>query len=262
MNAQSIPVAGKSFLRRWLFPKPLALELAEACDNVKGLRKDGWNEEEEFHYLKVLDLANELRAELLPRGIVIIPNDTECVETSWEIDGQIVTAIRIRTEFQITDGHRSLVKTSYGSARNGNYAVTVAQTMALKSLLKRLGLIFGDEDDAEARRWAPWPGEKQGVRNYQERALNAGLKACGMTPRGAEAMFSKVMGFPITLDGIAALPRKDFDIAMTALRKHEDLAEVLEMSKRIIEEKPPEPTPIKPRKAQIIIDPNMEEECA
>ena len=65
-----------------------------------------------------------------------------------------------------------------------------------------------------------------------------------------------------SVDGIAALPRKDFDIAMTALRKHEDLAEVLEMSKRIIEEKPPEPTPIKPRKAQIIIDPNMEEERA
>ncbi|MCU1301936.1 MAG: hypothetical protein JWQ87_2220 [Candidatus Sulfotelmatobacter sp.] len=217
----------------WLgFRKPIALELAEACAAVQGLRKEGYNEEEDFHYLKILDLANQLRAELLPRGIVIIPNDVECVETTYEVEGQILTAIRIKTEFQVTDGKRSLVKASYGSARNGNYAVAVAQTMALKSLLKRLGLIFGDEADAEAQRWAPWPGEKQGVRNYQERALSAALKTCGLTRAGVEALLSKVMGFPITCEGIVALPRKDFDIAMKAITKSQDLAEVLELSKR------------------------------
>jgi hypothetical protein len=223
----------RSYLRRWFwwfFPKPIALELAEACNNVQGLRKEGYNEEEEFHYLKILDLANQLRAELLPRGIVIIPSDMECVETSWEIEGQIVTAIRVKTEFQITDGHRSLLKTSYGSARNGDYAVAVAQTMALKSLLKRLGLIFGDEADAEAQRWAPWPGERRAIRSYQERALTASLKSCNLTREGVEALLSKIMGFPITFEGIVALPRKDFDVAMKAISKHGDLTEVLEMS--------------------------------
>lgn len=226
---------------RWLgLRKPIALELAEVCNSVQGLRKAGHNDEEDFDFLKVLDLANQLRAELLPRGIVIIPNDLECVETSWEVEGQIVTSIRIKTEFQITDGRRSLTKTSYGSARNGNYAVAVAQTMAMKSLLKRLGLIFGDEDDAESRRWAPWPGEKQGVRSYQERALSSALKSCGLTKAGAEALLSNVMGFPITCDGIAALPRKDFDIAIKALTKHQDMqdmAEVLELSKATAKKK-------------------------
>lgn len=220
----------KSFLR-WLgFRKPLALELAEACDNVQGLRKDGYNAEEDFNYLKILDLANQLRAELLPRGIVIIPNDTECVADSWEIEGQVVTAIRVKTEFDITDGKRHLIKNSYGSARNGNYAVTIAQTMALKALLKRLGLIFGDEADAEAQRWAPWPGERQGVRSYQERALTAAAKSCNMKREAVEALMTKIKGEPVSWDGIVAMSRKDFDVVIAALTKHGDLENLLEMS--------------------------------
>jgi hypothetical protein len=222
----------------WLRPrKSLALQLAEACESVKGLRKNGVHDdggEDKFAYLKILDLANELREELLPRGIVIIPNDVECIQESWNnLDGRHVTEVRIKTEFEITDGKRTLVKSAYGSSRNGSgFALAIAQTLALKSWLKRLGLIFGEEDDAEESRWGTWPREAEQVRNYQERALAAALKTCGLTKEGVEALLTKIMGFPITTEGIAALPRKDFDVAMKALMKHGDLAEVLELSKQ------------------------------
>src|ERR1700677_1153865 len=131
-----MPSVYQRVLRFLGWAKPLALELAEACNAVQSLRKEGYNEEEDFHFLKILDLANQLRAELLPPGIVIIPSDLECIGTDWMSGGKTVQGIRIKTEFEITDGRRKLLKSAYGSARVGNYDVAVAQTMALKSLLK------------------------------------------------------------------------------------------------------------------------------
>jgi hypothetical protein len=234
-----------SYLKRlfWFLRKPLAVELAEACEAVEGLRKSGHNDDLDFDYLKILDLAEELRAELLPRGIAIIPNDLECIEKSWSTaEGITMTEVRVKTEFEVTDGHRRIVKSAYGGARDSNgYAIAIAQTMALKSWLKRTAMIFGKEDDAELGRWAPYPGEAAQVRTYQGRALNAALRTCGLTKEGAEALLTKIMGFPITTEGIADLPRKDFDVAMAALTKHQDMAEVLELSKDIAKAKKPQP---------------------
>ena len=223
-----------SYLKRvfWFLRKPLELELAEVCEAVQGLRKTGYNEDLEFSYLEIVELAEQIRAELLPRGITLIPNDVECISESIPTaDGGRVTEVRIKTEFEVTDGHRRLVKSAYGGARDANgFAISIAQTMALKSWLKRVGLIFGKEDDAEVSRWAPWPGEAKQIRSYQERVLAAHMKGCGLTREGVEAMLTRLMGFPITIEGIAGLPRKDFDIAMKALSKSQDMAEVLEMS--------------------------------
>ena len=235
-----MPSVYQRVLRFLGWAKPLALELAEACEAVQGLRKTGYNEEENFHFLKINELADKLRAELLPRGIVIIPSDLECLNTSWQVNGEIVDGVRVKTEFEITDGRRRMVKIAYGEARVGNYTVAVAQAFAFKSLLKRLGMIFGEDEDAEAQRWQ-WPGEHKSMGNYRDRALAAALRSCNLTRDGAEAWLSKSMGFPVTLTMVEQLPQKDFDIAIAALEKHGGLEEVLEMSAERLGRRGPQP---------------------
>jgi hypothetical protein len=243
---------------QFVFGKPITVEFAEACEGVKGLRKAGYNDELDFDFLKILDLANQLRAELLPRGLLLVPNDVEYLEEPCTADdGLPGIQVRVKTEFEVTNGRRRLsAGSAYGVGRDAHgFALAIAQTMALKSWLKRISLLFGEEDDIErshghgqgqgqGQRPAPYCREAQGVRSYQERALSAALRTCGLTREGAEALLSKVMGFPITCEGIADLPREDFDVAMVALANHEDLAAQLELSVRAAEAAKRKPQPV------------------
>jgi hypothetical protein len=121
-------------------------------------------------------------------------------------------------------------------------ALFAAQTGALKSWLKRLGLIFGDRDDPEmeARSEArpqqevddELPRQKLAQARYQARAWAAALATCGRTGPEIEAILSEAMGQPLTSDSIIALPREGFDVAMKLLVQHSDLTEVLHQSKR------------------------------
>lgn len=221
------------WLRNFLLGKPLEIRLVEACAAVKSLRKNGTHDELGFDYLRIMDLANELREQLLPRGIVLIPNDLECIE---EISGESVEA-RVKTEFTVTDGRRELKICSYGFAKDENgYAVAIAQTAGLKALLKRLSLIYGEEDDPETPKWVRH--ERKRVGQYQERALNSAILNSGRTREQVEALISKGIGKDVTVADIASLPREGFEVAMKILTHESDLTEVLEQSRAALKKEP------------------------
>jgi hypothetical protein len=213
----------------WWQRKPLELELVEACEAIPGLRKLGTNDVLDFDYLRIQELTSAIREQLLPRGIVMLPNDLECEVTYWDSpDGRMADA-RVKTEFTFTQGRRNLKLCSFGSASDPNgYAVAIAQTMGLKALLKRLSLIYGDEDDPEVPRWAQHhPGEKKRIQQYQDRALDAAVRNSGRTSAQIEAMISAGVGRTVTLAEIATFPRETFDIAMKIITHNSDLSEVL-----------------------------------
>jgi len=224
------------YLKYLIFPKPLELQLVEACEAIKGIRKLGTNEDLEFDYLRIMELSKELREELLPRGIVILPNDLECLEGFLDTERGRVPSARIHTEFTISDGRRSIKLCAYGSACDPNgYAVAIAQTMGFKALLKRLSMTYGDQDDPELARWAQVPRETQHQtkrqKEYQQRAWADGVRNSGMTAEQVDALLSEAMDRPITSEEITSLPVKEFDWAMQILLQHSDLSNILEMSR-------------------------------
>jgi len=224
-----------SYLKFLLFAKPLEIQLAEACEAVRGIRKNGVNEDAGYNYIRILDIANALREELLPRGIVLIPNDLECEEFTVQTPDGPAIEVRVKTEFTLTDGRRSLKFCSYGYGRDQDgKAVFIAQAGALKTWWKRVSLTYGEEDDPEVAR-TPMPTkwekhEKGRLAAYQERAWDAGLRNSGMTREQVEALISKGIGKPVTSEQIVALPSEDFDVAMKILLRASDLTGVLERS--------------------------------
>jgi hypothetical protein len=238
-----------SYLKNLLFSKSIEAQLVEACEAIPGLRKLGTNETLEFDYLRIQELANALREQLHRRGIVMLPNDLECEVTYWDsVDGeghpQRMADARVKTEFTFSQGRRNLKLTAFGAASDPNgYAVAIAQTMGLKSLLKRLSLIYGEEDDPEVPRWAQRPSENsrqtKRVRQYQERALDSALRNSGRTRQQVEALISEGIGKSVTVADIAAFPRETFDIAMKIITQNSDLEEVL--TKSIAKAKGPQP---------------------
>ena len=232
-------------LVRRFFPKSLAANLADACATVSGVLKKGNNGA--YTYLRILDVANALRDELFSRGIVIIPSDVECNLEMFESDvaGRRITEIRVKTEFTVTDGRTEKVYAAYGVGRDmDGKALFAAQTGALKSWLKRLGLIFGDRDDPEVEQKAApepldeeLPRQKLAQARYQARAWSAALATCGRTEPEIEAILSEAMGREVTSGLIIALPREGFDVAMKILTQHSDLTKVLEDSKRAAKRK-------------------------
>lgn len=229
----------RSYLKS-VFGKPLEVQLAECCEKVQGLRKMGHNEENDYAYLKILDLANALRDELLPRGIVMIPSDLEYEEKpATNSNGEPTTEVRVKTQFTVSNGHRNLIFCSYGVGRDSDgKACYIAQTGALKAFMKRLGMIFGEEDDAEKSRWTLYPREKKGVFAYQERALDAAVKNSGHSHESVEAILSEGLGQPVTLEQIAKLPPQGFDYAMKILTRVSDMTEILEASRQAAKREP------------------------
>jgi len=216
------------------FPKPLELQLVEACEAVPGLRKRGENDILEFKYLMIVDLANALREELFQRGITIIPHDLECTEGIVSTpDGDFHEA-RVKTEFIISNGHRQLKLCSYGSSRSQDgFAVSAAQTFALKALLKRLSMIFGDDDDPELPRWAHVPEtshQQRRQKDYQKRALADAINNSGKTVAEIESLISEAVGKTLTSEQIADFPVEAFEQVMGLVLQHSDLSNVLQMS--------------------------------
>jgi|SRR5580704_803396 hypothetical protein len=130
-------------------PQSLVEKLAEVVRGMDGVAKEG-RADQGFTYLRILDLADALRERLFAAGILIIPSDVECVveRSASTITDREWTQATVKTRFEITDGVEEWFFDSYGFARDlDGYAVATAQTMALKSLLKRLALVFGERDD-------------------------------------------------------------------------------------------------------------------
>ena len=229
-------MSNQSYLKRLFGRKQtIAEQLAEACDTIVGIIKKGHNEDVGYRYLRILDIANELRGELFQRGLIIIPHDLDCQSESWEIEnGRRYTEYRVRTEFTVTDGREKLTYCSFGVGRDlDGKALFIAQTGALKAWLKRLGLIFGEEDDPEIERSreVPYsPIEAVRIGEYQTRAWEAAVRQSGKTKEQIEAYLSTAFGFAVTSEKIASLSRKDFDIAIQWLSRNGDLAETLAIS--------------------------------
>jgi hypothetical protein len=217
--------------------KTIAERLIEACDALTGLRKLG-DYNAQYRYLRILDIANALRTELFSRGLIIIPNDIECERDSWnspEFDDRHYTEYRVRTKFIVTDGHHKLSFCSYGVGRDmDGKALFIAQTGALKAWLKRLGLIFGEWDDPEVESGEYRPRrETTALASYQERAWSSALKSCGKTADQVDAYLSTEFGFDVNTQSIAALPRKEFDLAMKWLLQNGDLLDTLTTSVKV-----------------------------
>lgn len=224
--------------------------LIEACRSVQGMTRAGDNGE--YKYLRILDIANALRNELFSRGLLLIPNDLEQKSQSFQLAqaDRWLTEVTVKTEFVITDGHRRKRYSAFGTGRDmDGKALAIAQTAALKSFLKRMGLIFGEKDDPEIIE-APIRGQDEGLTphqamrqgQFQQRAWAAALTNCGKTAAQVEAFLSSAFAFRVTSDDIASLSPKDFDIAVKWLTTNGDLGQTLELSKQLAEaRKGPQP---------------------
>jgi len=138
--------------------KPLTLveKLAEAVDRVGGIEKKGRNVTQNYDYVKAADVAKALRHELFSRGIVIIPDEVECIAkqitfTNAKNEPRCSNEVQLKTAYHITDGVTELVMHGIGIAwDSGDKAIYKAKTGALKYFLRGLGLVPDEKDDPEA----------------------------------------------------------------------------------------------------------------
>lgn len=134
----------------------LVSKLAEACDAVGGVEKKGRNQAQGYDYIKAADVAKAIRHELFNRGIVIIPNEVECVTERIEFvnargETRHSNEVKLKTCYVITDGSDKIEMYGYGIAwDSGDKAIYKAKTGALKYFLRGLGLIPDEKDDPEA----------------------------------------------------------------------------------------------------------------
>jgi ABC-type Fe2+-enterobactin transport system substrate-binding protein len=112
-------------------------------------------------------------------------------------------------------------------------ALFAAQTGAMKSWLKRLGLIFGERDDpeVEARREPEeLPKQKAAQLRYQKSAWKAAIANSGKTETELLQLVGEAMG-EMTTEELMSLSRADFDRAMkAALQDDGNLTEILTQS--------------------------------
>jgi hypothetical protein len=203
----------------------LVEKIAAICKSIDPVLKEG-TADAGFAYLRILDLANALREKLFDAGILIVPNDVECVVERWEseVTDRHWSSARVKTEFTFSNAERNFSVCCYGYARDlDGHCVSIAQTMALKSLLKRLGLIFGEYDDPEKQQddgyslnleqgqkaWGDdireWP-----ISRGEVIAFNAAALASGHTKKGISTYLDAVFGH----EKPSELRRREFKEAM------------------------------------------------
>jgi len=221
-------------------PRPLSLleRLARAAERVPRLIKRGEHETAGWNYLRIADVADAFWGEVRAQGLLVIPNDLEC-----HVEGNDAW---VKTQFVVTDGACREEFVSFGQGRSGEgHALHIAQSTALKSWLKRLGMTFGEEDDQEVQ-VSPYNPPKAQVRQmgYQQRAWTAALATCGKTADQIESYLSTAFGFPVTSAEITGLSPENFDVAMQWLTSNGDLADTLEVSRRAAQKKGKGPQPV------------------
>lgn len=132
----------------------LVEKLVKAFKRVDTILKQGDNGE--YAYLRILDIANEVRQKLMEEGVLIIPSDVTVDIEHRDVSDlpRVMSYAVVKTEFTITDGTQTLGPfASYGFDKDmDGKCVMIAETAALKSFLKRATLIFGDYDDPEIER--------------------------------------------------------------------------------------------------------------
>jgi hypothetical protein len=232
----------KTSYRKKPAPPALIQQFAAVLANVKALQK---TKGESFTYLQIAEIGNAVRDQLLTRGLLLVPSDKNWFFDAWMQDGRVVTQCGVETVFELTDGRRSLRWIAYGMGQDvDGYATAIAQTMALKSFLKRVGLIFGERDDPE-REQGPrpdiakpkFPREVSKIFEFQQRALRAAAHECGWQDEQAEIFLSGKLQRPVTIADVAACPEKQFNFAMSLLYGQRDLTKDVAASVEIVKQR-------------------------
>lgn len=217
----------------WVFPKSLTQDVIEVFRQFDQLAKLGLNDEDPddpYHYLRIVDLCQAFRGELFRRGIIFTATDRDCVFEKVLEDGDYFERCTVTTDFAVIRGRRERLElgSAKGSARDhSDKSLAIAQTAAFKAFMKRSSMIYGKEDDPETgQRETFTPKESVRVASYQRRALDAALNQSGIRGEDLSDELSKRLGFQITVDQIADLPRAEFDEAIKLIlstRKPDDL---------------------------------------
>jgi hypothetical protein len=237
------------FKRFFSRKQTLAEQLAECCDTIVTMAKRGerihTDGEVDYKYLRILDLANGLRGELLQRKILLIPNDTEC--QAYADNG--ITEYRVKTEFTFTNGRENVTTACYGVGQNSDgTALSVAQTMALKALLKRMGLIFGEEDDQElgvgagdSERVSAHEHDKQAKRKntVTTRQMTKFHNAAVLSGKPT-AMIAIYLQEHFGILQMSDLPKEKFEEALAWAMGTEDLTATLANSLEVVNKRGPE----------------------
>lgn len=223
---------------KFLFkPEPSIIEkLKQAAYAAPRAVKTG--NRRDFSYLQIQEVANAFWGETKDAGLLIIPNDLELFsdgEDAW-----------VKTEFIVSDGISRERFVSFGQGHSAEgFATGIAQTMALKSFLKRLGMTFGEEDDQEQGRTKAveayvvpeTPKQISAQQKYQERAWSAAIAKAGKTSEQIEQFLWEKWG----VKEASSLPPAQFDAAICWLTTNGDLADSLELSKRVVARKKAQP---------------------
>lgn len=198
--------------------KSLISKLVAACKKIEPVQMKGKNENLDYPYLRIHDLAEALRIELLKRQVLFFPEDGEPMVESWDqTDGKRWHYVWLATTFTITDGNASIKYRRYGAGLDfDGKALAIAQTCALKSFLKCIGLVFGEYDDPEATReelkdGARFPREANRLAAYRRRAYHAAVLSCGKPAVEIERYLTQEFGFEVDEDKIVALEEDAFN---------------------------------------------------
>ena len=206
----------------------LVEKLATIAKTVPNLVKEGDNGE--YRFLRAVDVFDAIRIKLFEAGILIFPiaQKSERSNPYLAVTGDITDEVKVEVTYSVSDGVESVECCAHGVGQDHHgKALYIAQTGAMKDLLKRIFLLAGIEDDAEAQQdieRVP-PGlaekldslEKEFGSDMREHPIdrikvNAWTSACRKSgiPQKAQKTFLKSCG----IEKITDLKRKDFDRAI------------------------------------------------
>lgn len=187
--------------------KELVKQLARIGKQLPELQKIGENPD--YTYLRVSDVLRAVREKLFAAGIVILPIDVAEVRARdpyKTASGDMTREIDCKITYEITNGEASLFVESAGiGADYKGKALYMAETGALKALLKVLFLIAAEDDDPETVSDGPMePGLAEKV-DAAEAKFGPDSQQWPTSRRDAIA-WNKVC----ELNGIGEVERQDF----------------------------------------------------
>lgn len=227
-------------------PQPFMKRLLEAVHNVPGLDKLG--QADEYDYVKACQVFEAFRAELRKAEILILPNEISVTtERITSASGTMLNEVTLKKEFIVRDCRTPERETfvAFGQAQcaEGN-ALNKAKTAAFKYFFRDIGIIpWLDVDDPENDRTIPYvtaPVEKKkrgstSAKQLSERNVVAFARACQDGGKNAvqQAQYILEQG----VKSVEELSLEQFNKAMKWAYRNGELAEVLDLSRKVEERK-------------------------
>ena len=128
----------------------LAGKLAAIMASVKPLPKEGNNPSQNYKFVTVGQMLDELRPKMAAAGIAILPEvvSIDYVDAGQTAGGAHKTACHMIVRFTFTDGVESVNVVTAGEANDsGDKAANKAFTAAQKQALSKVFMISADEDN-------------------------------------------------------------------------------------------------------------------